>query len=298
MLLSELLDLYCETRFLRDASITTYKYSLNAFLIRVPECASMSIEDITTKHIVKFRQALREKGRTSETWNTYRTHLHMLLKFAQTQGYIATNPVKIVGTAPVQHGNHRMISTQDVSSLVQYLDKSTAPLAPLWAVITRTFYYTGMRRAQLLALRWRDVCLDTNTITLSVESSKNHRQWQIPICDDLASHLRDLLRTAQSIRSSSLDDKVFDTTIFGETRQLEKTMLSRKYVELGKKLNIKVSPHRFRHSLASQLANSDTNLRLVQQLLGHTNISTTCRYIHPNIEALRTTMTKVTSLSV
>lgn len=80
--------------------------------------------------------------------------------------------------------------------------------------------------------------------------------------------------------------------------ELKQSQLSGFFRNLSNKVNIKCSSHRFRHRIATDLVNSQPNIKEVQHLLGHSDIKTTLTYVEKNMENLRNSLDKVTPIGL
>lgn len=289
MTLYDLVERYCLLNVLRPASEACYRNTARVFLNRSLVGADADISVVTRDVLLRFRVDVLKNG-SAVSWNTYRCHLRALFSFAVKEGLLPENPFAGIGIAPAAKGRRREISVADVGLVISHLQQSEDPMAEYWTALTHTLYYTGIRRAQLVALRWEDVDLRRKLLTLKAESSKTHREWQIPIRDELVPALELLAKQAMKVHPHGMLDslaRVFDWRPFGRSSILAPREITRFYHRLGKRLGLLISPHRFRHTVATTLANSSANLRVVQEILGHTAISTTCQYIHPNTAAMR-----------
>ena len=126
-----------------------------------------------------------------------------------------------------------------------------------WAIVIRTFYYTGIRRRQLAELKWEDINFDDGTIHLRASSSKTHREWFIPIAEPLLPELENLLlvTTDRIQREPPGHSQVFNVTLFHDRfkgNQMTVDQLSGTFERLSKTLGIRITPHRLRHTMAER----------------------------------------------
>jgi integrase len=161
-----------------------------------------------------------------------------------------------------------------------------------WVAVTKTFYFTGMRRRQLIALRWSDVSFENQTILLSVDGSKTRREWVIPIVEELLKELQQLKSYTENIAGQIQSKYIFDyITLCQAVQPLTGARVTRFYTELSKELaegSDRVTPHCFRHTFATKLASGENpDLKSIQYLLGHTNIQTTLEYVEPDMQQMR-----------
>ena len=183
------------------------------------------------------------------------------------------------------------------------LSASETPFPPawFWILTIKTFYYTGIRLRQFVGLTWADINIEKEVITLKAEHSKTKREWDIPIHPLLAEELKVLKLKNQTIYGFTDTDiknkQVFNVTVFNlnySGNNMTREQVSGFFRNLSVKSGIQVSTKRFRHQLATDLANNNENLKSVQKLLGHANIATTVGYIHINIDDLKRTLNSTT----
>jgi integrase len=295
----QLVDRYCLFHVLRETSRSCYECTAIALQKQVP-VAQTDISLITMEMLLRFRAEILKNGRSPVSFNTHRTRLRSLFSFAVQDGLLNANPIQRVGLAPVPERRCKTISTEATRLLISHIaeDTSNDRVARFWIAVTKTLYYTGIRRRQLVGLHWGDINFDGGRITLRAEASKTRREWDIPLPDLLVADLKWLLeerRTASKVIDP--EQKVFDVTLFRpKARPLSGPGITAYYGRLGAKLGMRVSPHRFRHSLATTIVNATGNIRVVQELLGHADVKTTCIYIHPNLGVMRSVMDHVTPL--
>lgn len=170
-----------------------------------------------------------------------------------------------------------------------------------WRTVFETLYYTGIRRNQLLHIRLQDVNLYSQTLFIGLKGSKSHKEYEVPICQALLPSLTALCDLATRMGFKA-DDQLFNVTRFGTQRPFRHTTMqdhsiSNCYRELSERLGFKVSPHRFRHTLGTQLMKSpEKNMHLVKEILGHSDIRTTLEYIEPDLDQLRNLLEVIPNL--
>lgn len=154
-----------------------------------------------------------------------------------------------------------------------------------WLTVLDTFRYTGMRLNQLMHIRLSNINLCDGYLELCLDGSKTHREWRVPIVSALKPRLHQLIEQSTALGAGS-GDYLFDVNriqlkhhvAWDATRVHQKTRSF--FRRLSKECGFKVSPHRFRHTLATELMKSpERNLQLVKDLLGHRSVSTTMEYV-------------------
>ena len=208
---------------------------------------------------------------------------------------VEKNVFKEVSPAPVLKKSKKTISEDLLAETIHFLQNQEESLRPtwFWGTVVKLLYFTGIRRRQLTSMRWNDIDFRDNTILLSAEGSKSKREWTIPIPDNC---LKDLLTLQQRTRlvnrwAFTDNDQVFRVQLFYDRYvgdELSPSQLSGFFKRLSKELNGPVSSHRLRHTSATRLAKGPSrDLKILQQILGHTNMSTTLEYVHPEPDQFR-----------
>jgi site-specific recombinase XerD len=179
----------------------------------------------------------------------------------------------------------RVIARADLRRLL--LHETSATFADLTAyVATELLFATGMRVSELASLLDAAVDVDDGTITII---GKGNRQRRVFVPDDLKSLLRDY-RTARDRAASSAE-----TFLVNSRGEAASAQMIRRLVRLhGERSAVRdrVTPHMFRHSVATYLLEEGVDIRYVQRLLGHRSISTTEIYTHVADAALKVRITE------
>lgn len=292
--ITELFERYCRETVLRPASKLTYMSVAHVF---EQDTGIAAIGDVTHDAIVQWRDAVIQRAALT-TWNSYRRGMKTVFNFAVRQGWLAEN--HFLGVKPLTLVKRKKtVSKRVLAEVIASLKSDDPPVMPGWFWITafKLLYYTGMRRRQLAALRWRDLDFDRKTILLSMEGSKSRREWEIPIPPQCEKDLRDLFRASRARHEHLEKCQVFWVQLF-ETRyggcELTPKQVSAAFKRLSDRLGVAVSAHRLRHTMATDLARGlNPDLKSLQYLLGHSNLSTTLEYVSPEMAQLRVQMSKL-----
>ena len=152
------------------------------------------------------------------------------------------------------------------------------------------FYYTGIRLNALLSLRYQDIDWAKGLIRVQADTENTHREFSIPICPGLAPHLRRLLDSANSIGMKPKDE-LFNVNRFSihyRSVVMNTDQVEGMYRKLIAKFGVRMSPHRFRHTIATDLMrHPERNIHLTKSLLNHSNIATTLGSIETDYEVMR-----------
>lgn len=255
--------------------------------------------DTTKKDLNNWKHNLLK--RTSEvTCNNYLRHLKVIYKFSYEENLIDVDLFYKFKFISITETKKKTISKENIRVLINYLSNPDNPLKPgwFWIIVIKTLFYTGMRRRQLVLLKWQDINFDSMTIHLSGGGSKNKRKWDIPLHSEIYTELFELknryLDILEANRKSDIDElQVFNVTLFNHKysgNELRRTQVSGFFRNLYEKTEIRCSSHRYRHRIATDLVNAQKNInevREVQYLLGHADIKTTLAYVERNPQKLR-----------
>lgn len=318
--LGSLLESYFKVRSLVQTSRDRYELAIRNLACHMsPERVDpkqIPLDTVTLEVLASFKQAMLRRA-TATTYNTEHGHLSTLFNFATRMDWMSRNELRYIGRAPVAKRPPKSLPRQQVGAYLELLETASKPgprgkpmelFHPqwFWSCVLATFFYTGMRMRQLVGLNWADVDLHAMTIMLRAETSKNRREWTIPIPPTLAPYLQRLHQRTVEIRGPSLGPfQVFCLPLFSRWKTLFTTDTMRsdnvnqffqrlhKYVSRHHSQLQRVSAHKLRHSTATILANKVPNLRVVQELLGHTSIKTTYQYVHVELTDMRNALDKL-----
>ena len=260
--------------------------------------------DTTKNDINCWKQTILERA-SEVTCNNYLRHLKVLYKFAFEEQIFNEDLFFKFKFVVVTQTAYKSISKENIREVITYLRNESNPLKPGWFWITfiKTLFYTGMRRKQIVYLRWKDIDFNKRIIFLEGISSKNKKTWDIPlhsqIYDDLL-ELKSKYMTAFEVDSQEdiNEFQVFNVTLFNEKytgNELKRTQVSGFFRNVYVKTGIRCGSHRYRHRITTDLVNAQRNIneiREVQYMLGHQDLKTTLTYVEQNTHKLRNSMEK------
>ncbi len=305
MHIRQLLAEYLQNQPLAKATLVAYQSVVERLLrdVGVGDIDCLS-EDI----FLRWRQMVTDRA-SGATWNNYRRHIRALLNYAVLRGYLDHNPITRVRPAAVRH-HKKTCDLNDLSRHKQLIGENTHIADRwFWCIVIDTFYYTAMRRAQLVGLKWGDLNYVKRTIRLASATSKTRRAWDIPLDDRLLTGFSVLKTKTESVLGSAVlpEAQIFNITLFNHryrTRALTADQLTQRLKQLANMTGIPVGAHRLRHTHASQSVNNlilssgvvPATIKAIQHQLGHTNLSTTLQYVEPNIAQQRNVVASLTDI--
>jgi integrase len=294
----ELLEDYLFHRVLSPKTEENYRMCIE----RLRRADLSGINDLEYGQLLKWRRRELSKGLSPFSWNSYMRHLKALFNHGIEHGKLLyeKNPFAHLSVKTPKKLTKRLSSEQidvvrnlfDALRKEEELGKHHPGVHPVWfwRIVFETFYHTGIRRKQLLHIQMKDINTAGLLLFLRSSGSKTKNERFLPISDGLAPWLELLIWENKKL-GVRRDDQAFNVNLLN--------MLSRRsclsycqivacYRELSRRIGFGVSPHRFRHTLGSDLANNPkANLYLIKEILGHSSIYTTMEYVEADVGAMR-----------
>ena len=225
----------------------------------------------------KFIAHLTQRGLSRKTQARKISTLKSFFKFLLKEGFIKTNPALSIPYPKLEKNLPKFLTEEDMRRLLDSLPESKFSQLRDKAIF-ELLYSSGIRISELINLDVDDVDLISGIIKVK---GKGKKERLLPIGETAQKVLREYLRK----RASS--EKALFLNKFG--RRISKVGVFKAIKKWVKFLGLKenISAHVFRHSFATHLLNRGADLRSVQELLGHSSISTTQVYTHLTIDRLK-----------
>ena len=270
---AEFLRYAADERDCKPSTLRDYRSIVEAHL--VPRFGAERIEDITPAMIEAWRASFGPHlaARTKNKWLVV---LHGIFRRAQTVWKLPINPA-----AGIEKHRQRSSGDIDVFSPEEVLALVRAAGDAQDAAIYLTAAFTGLRRGELLALRWRDVDFVGQAIRVrasyaggQVTSPKSGKVRSVPMAPDVATALAGL---GQRERWIGDDDLVFVGTVGGH---VDGSALRRRYVDSLQRGGLRpLRFHDLRHTFGTRMI-AKADIRRVQEWMGHADVQTTMKYLH------------------
>ncbi|MCK9536226.1 MAG: tyrosine recombinase XerC [Bacilli bacterium] len=199
---------------------------------------------------------------------------------------IKVNYFNVVTSPRIDKKLPSYLYTEEIDELFNAIDTSNEIGKRNYALL-ELLYGTGIRVSELCGLLISDIDFFNNTI---IVIGKGNKERYLPIYQSIKSALLDYIEFARPdllMRSSNSDEKTLFLNYRGGPLTSRGVRVILNDICVKAAINQKVSPHMFRHSFATHLLNNGADLRSVQELLGHSNLSSTQIYTHVSKEKLR-----------
>jgi integrase/recombinase XerD len=270
----------------KGASLNTleaYSRDLRRFADHLRREGIASPGDVDPGHLVAFLGTLRGEGLSATSINRTLAAVRGLYRYLLRSGRIPENPLTKVSLAKVWMRLPDTLSRQEMEALLHRPDEATIQGLRDRAML-ELLYATGLRVSELVTLTVNAVNWQVGCLTAT---GKGRKERIVPIGRVASAFLRRYVDEARPLllKGRKSDILFLNRQGGGLTRQALWKMI-RKYAVLAG-LQKKVHPHTFRHSFATHLLEGGADLRAVQVMLGHADISTTQVYTHVTRERLR-----------
>jgi len=268
-------------RGLADNTIQAYSRDLSSFA-RFLAQQDLSPLTVSRGQIIQYLSSLKA-SLSVRSLSRNLSAIRMFFRFLASEGHITENPARLLETPRLSRNLPNVLSTDEVERLLARPDPST-PRGNRDRAMLELLYATGLRVSELIGLTVLNVNLESGYIrTLG----KGAKERLVPIGGKAIEAVRDYLSDSrpQLLRGSNLPHLFLNFRGRPLTRQGFWKIIR----EYGKAAGIKkeITPHTIRHSFASHLLQGGADLRAVQVMLGHEDISTTQIYTHVTRDKLR-----------
>jgi len=261
-------------------TVTNYQRDLKQLLLFCHEAELLNWRMIKSSHIRQFIAQSHRAGLSGRSIQRLLSAIRSLYRFLIREGIVDNNPAQAVPAPKVEK---RLPSTLDVDQMSALLDGAIPDtlIACRDHAMMELFYSSGLRLAELATLNSRDVDFGDHLVYVT---GKGNKSRVIPVGSQALTALKKWLEKRDEL--GFFEQTALFITQHGN--RLGVRSIQKRLSHWGKKQAIsdKVYPHRLRHAFASHMLEASGDLRAVQELLGHADISTTQIYTHVDFQHL------------
>jgi integrase/recombinase XerD len=285
---TDLLDEFCDALWLEDGlsrnTLESYRRDLHKFADWLAAQRNAPMLETTHADIQGFLAHLftQQKAKATSTSRAI-SSLKRLFRYLLRQNKITVDPTLQIATPKLPRSLPKSLTEEDVELLLNAPDVSS-PLGMRDRTMFEVLYATGLRVSELVGLSVAQVSLDMGVVRVMGKGSKERL---VPLGEEALDWLQRYLQEMRpALLSGRLSDAMF-VTQRGDamTRQMFWYLIKKHAKHAG--IQKPLSPHTLRHAFATHLLNHGADLRVVQMLLGHSDISTTQIYTHVARERLK-----------
>jgi len=271
--------IYLEGKNYSLNTINSYKKDLNQF---AAYCKDINIKNIDYEFIRKYLHTLYDKKYSSKSISRHISSLKSFFKYLMLTEIINKNPMTLITNPKIEKKLPNYINYNDLEKILSIPDK-TDKLGLRNALILELLYSSGIRVSELVNIKISDIDFNNKRILIFGKGSKERYVMYGSVCANL---LNDYLNKSRNLLVKENNEYLL-VNKFGRKITDRAIRLIIEDVIKQSSLKLKISPHTFRHTFATHLLNEGADLKIVQELLGHENISTTGIYTHVSNERLR-----------
>jgi integrase/recombinase XerD len=237
--------------------------------------------------VVDFIEILRNKGYSISSTCRFISSIKSLCKYLIIENVIKEDPSENLQTPKRWERLPKSLTVSEVRSFLELDTPIDKPTMMRDSVMLELLYSSGLRVSELVSLKVEDINLEAGFIRVLGKGSKER---VVPVNIRAIGRLRGYLnKVRQEILKKRQSSYLFVT---GRGRPLTRQRFWQTIKTLGRKKGIDLSPHTLRHSFATHLLEGGADLRSVQKMLGHSDISTTQIYTKVTTERLKKVYTK------
>lgn len=281
-LLESFLDATWAERGLSENTLKSYRYDL-ASLARHLEKNNSSLQAANREDLLNFLATQVQAGRSPRSLSRYLSGFRQFYQWLMREGRIVKDPSALIDSPKMGRGLPKALNEKQVEALLEAPD-AESPLGLRDRTMLELMYATGLRVSELISLEAVNVGISQGIVRVM---GKGGKERLVPLGEEALSWLQRYLAESRPELLQGADcPLVFVTNRkSGMTRQAFWYAIRKHAVRAG--ISQKVSPHMLRHSFATHLLNHGADLRVVQLLLGHSDLSTTQIYTHIAREGLK-----------
>lgn len=281
-LIERFLDNLWAERGLSDNSLQSYRHDLLHLNDRLAT-RSVALQFATREDLLAVLAGEVQLGKSPRSISRYLSAYRQFYRWLLREGRIKADPVALIESPKTGRSLPKALSEEQVELLLAAPDIATG-LGMRDRAMLELMYATGLRVSELIGLELANLNLNQGVIRVV---GKGQKERLVPIGAEAHDSLNLYLDNGRpGILKGVQTDCVFVTTRkSGMTRQAFWYMVQRYATQC--QINKKLSPHMLRHSFATHLLNHGADLRVVQLLLGHSDLSTTQIYTHIAREGLK-----------
>lgn len=270
-------------------TVSNYRRDINRYVDWLAESGITDLRRVTRAHVENYLVFLRESLAQSSASRALIV-ARGLHKFALAEGMIEEDVAAEVSPPKRAQALPETLSVHDVEALLNAIptDESATPVDIRDRALLEMLYGTGARISEVISLSVDDVTGEgpTSVRDILVLSGKGDKQRLVPLGSHAVKAVENYLVRARPVLATGASHALFLNTR-GRALSRQSAWAAIKTAAQRAHLSTKISPHTLRHSFATHLLEGGADVRTVQELLGHSSVTTTQIYTHVTADSLR-----------
>jgi len=254
-------------------TLQSYKRDIEQYITYLKDMKIQNIANTNKTTVIAYLLHLQKKGRATSTISRNLASIRSFYQYLTKKGIISQDPTENLESPKVEKKLPQILSTKEVELLLEqpkcddlkgYRDKAMLEL----------LYATGIRVSELISLDLDDVNLEMQYI----RCNKGARERIVPIGSVSVNALQEYLTKSRNLLIQRPDEKALFVSVNGKRLTRQGFWKIIKQYKNQAKNNKDITPHTLRHSFAAHLLENGADLRSIQEMLGHSDISSTQIY--------------------
>jgi integrase/recombinase XerD len=273
-------------RNLSENTLTSYSRDINKFLDFIENKKVKSLNDVKQSLVLDYLSFLRKSSIAVRSSSRNLSALKTFFKFLTREKFIKTNPTLNIDSPKIFKKLPSYLTTSEVESLLA-APKTDTKVGLRDKAMFELLYATGIRVSELIMLKIENINYNVGFINVF---GKGKKERIVPLADSAVKWIREYLETVREslIKGESSDERYVFVSMrgSGSLSRVSVWKMIKKYALIAG-IYKNISPHTIRHSFATHLLENEADLRSVQMMLGHSDISTTQIYTHITNERMK-----------
>ena len=270
---------------LADNSLLSYKRDLVKYHLFIQNRQRLDdITKVTQRNLRAYVRYLNAENISANSIKRALSCIRTYHKFLVSEGKMDHNPALQIDTPRVARKLPSVLTVEEIDKILHFIPKK-APMAMRDLAIFEMMYSCGLRVTELCNFKVSNILWDSEMIRID---GKGDRQRFVPIGPIARTNLKNYINKERPALSQK-NPNIAELFLSRNGRKLTRMMiwiLLKKWANTAE-ITKKISPHTLRHSFATHLLEGGADLRSVQEMLGHADISTTQIYTHLDKEHLK-----------
>ena len=272
-------DFLTMLRVERNVSVHTmdaYKRDINQYLMYLVDLDLKNLSDVKSTHVRDYIRVLNDGGMAPASISRIISSIRTYYRFLSSENILNENPVLLINNPKLPKKLPDVLSEKEISLIINAIQESSQFYQRDKAII-EMLYSCGIRVTELCNLEMSNLFIDEDLIRVM---GKGNKERLLPLGVRSKKYVSDYIKHSRNSHIKKSGSSFLFVSRNGN--QLTRAMINiilNKWTQVSG-LKKSVSPHKLRHSFATHLLEGGADLRFVQALLGHSDISTTQIYTH------------------
>ena len=283
-LISEYQHYLVSEKMKSENTVHSYVSDLQNYIYYLNEKQGIDdIRDVDTKTIQKYLAYLKKLGYSPTSTSRALSAIKSFHKFLYLEHRTLENPATNLSSPKLDKKLPTVLSVEEVIKLLDSLDDST-PIHHRNKAMIEMVYGTGLRVSELVGLKLQDLHLTNKMISVK---GKGNKERIVPVGELAVEYLKKYIyEYRDSMKKGYYTENIFLNN-HGKKISRQGFFLIIKDIAKQKNIDKNITPHMLRHSFATHLLNNGADLRTIQEMLGHSSITTTQIYTNVSTDILK-----------